>query len=105
LTTKRQSPLAPIDRRALILKAGLELAQHTRYDRLSRAQIAKAAGVACGTVSHACGPMRAVHDGIMRLAIECEVVGVIADGLALRDPIAREASDDLKKQALLHFSR
>ena len=106
MTTKRQSPLAPIDRRALILKAAGKLALNHRYDTLTRARIAKAAGVACGTVSHACGPMRAVRDAILRQAIADGSIKIIADGLAARDPIIRsEASDDLKKQALLHLSR
>lgn len=98
---KRQSPQLPDNRRAQILGAAVQLARHQRFDTLTRAQIAEAAQVAVGTVSHACGPMRAVRDGILRRAITDNVLEVIADGLAIRNPIARNETTERQRLAAL----
>lgn len=97
----RQSPQQPADRREQILAAAVQLARHQRFDTLTRSQIADAAQVAVGTVSHACGTMRAVHDGILRRAIADNVLEVIADGLASRNPIAKNETTERQRLAAL----
>lgn len=88
------------DRDERILTAALALAVVGNYRDLTRAAVADAAGVSPGTISNYAGDMAGLRDKVMTAAVAREVLAVIAQGLAARDPIALAASDELKTAAL-----
>lgn len=82
-----------------IITAGLALAMLHGYHRVTREQLAQTTGLATGTVNSVFGTMHQFQRAVMRHAVEQRNLAVIAQGLALRDPIARRAPDDLKNAA------
>lgn len=97
------------ERKKQILEVAVRLAEKLDkkggYTKLTRDQIAEAAGVSPGTVSHALGAMAAVKRAIMKEAVATENVVVVAQGLGAGDAIAKKAPDTLKKRAALHLAR
>lgn len=87
-------------RRDQLMAAALLLAANTRYDRITRNQIAEAAGVVGSLVQHYFGTMPQLRRSIMRAAVDQEVLHVIAQGLVDRDPQALKAPDQLKSLAI-----
>lgn len=87
-----------------ILTAAVELAALGRYDRLTRRQIADAAGVSPGRVSLLAGDMDGLRDAIMVAAVRTGHAGVVAQGLADKHSAALMASDELKQAALATLS-
>jgi len=95
-TVKR---LAPKERRNTILDAAIRCAQTGGFYNVTRADIAREAGVSEGLVTHYCGTMPQLRRAIMRAAIHRGVLPVIAQGLASGDPQAIKAPQDLKDRA------
>lgn len=91
--------MSPKERRAEILAAALRVAVMTGYNRITRDDIAIAAGCSPALVSDALGTMVALRRGVMRAAVAGRVLPVIAQGLALRDPHALRAPPELRALA------
>jgi AcrR family transcriptional regulator len=89
----------PSDRTDAILTAALHLAARHGYHTLTREQIALAAGVSPALVSARLGTMDAMRRSVMRAAVARRCVGVVAQGLALRDRWAMRADDSLRAAA------
>lgn len=87
-----------------ILDAALTLATHGRYDRITRREIADAAGVSPARVSLLAGDMEGMRTAIMEAAVTAGQAIVVAQGLADRHPAALAASEELKKEALATLS-
>jgi AcrR family transcriptional regulator len=87
-----------------IMDAALTLAVTGRYDRITRRQIANAAGVSPARVSLLAGDMDGMRDAIMRAAVTAGNAIVVAQGLADRHPAALAVSDELKQAALAALS-
>ena len=83
-----------------ILGAAVKLAATGRYDRLTRRDVAEAAGVSPARVSLFAGDMEGLRAAIMKAAVMDKVAVVVAQGLADRHPEAVAAPDELKQQAL-----
>lgn len=83
-----------------ILTAALALAETGNYRDLTRAAVAAAADVSPGTVSNWAGDMDGLRGMVMAAAVTRHVLAVVAQGLAVRDPIALAAPDGLKADAL-----
>lgn len=88
-----------------ILTAAVTLAAAGRYDRLTRRDVAAAAGVSPARVSLFAGDMDGLRDAIMAAAVTDRVAVVIAQGLADRHPAALAAPEDLKAEALATLSQ
>jgi AcrR family transcriptional regulator len=100
------APHLPADtRRELILEAAMRVAEKVGYNRVTREQIALAAGVAKATVSLRLGTMEKTRQTLMKRAVAVGHAAVVAQGLALRDKYALKASEELKKRAAAHMSR
>lgn len=97
LTRKRADPEL---RRQHILDAALACARKSNYARMTRDEIAAAAGVSMGLVSRYLGTMPKVRRAVMRYAVEKGDASVVAQGLGVGDPHARKAPDALKTEAL-----
>lgn len=92
------------DRTERILSAALALAAAGNYRALRRVTIADAVGMPPSLVSYYLGDMDTLRDAVMRGAVERCVLAVVAQGLAVRDPIALAAPDELKTAALATLS-
>lgn len=88
--------MSPRARRDEILAAAVRLAETYGYTRITRDDIAVAAAVSPATVSAALGTMTQLRRHVIRSAIANEVLSVIAQGLALRDPHAMRAPEALR---------
>lgn len=86
--------------KTLILETAYKLADTEGFDSLTRDGVATAAGVAQGTVNHQFVTMDGLRDEVMRTAIERVNLAIIGHGLAVGNPIAKSAPDDIKRQAL-----
>lgn len=94
----------PDERRESILAAAVEVAKSQRLAEMTRAGVAREAGVAPGLVSHYFGDMAALRAEIMTQAVREGILAIVAEGLALRDPIAQAAPEELKFNALASLS-
>lgn len=92
--------LAPDVRREQIVEAALRVAKRDGYDRMTRADIAKAAGCSAASVQYHFGTMEQVRRHVMRAALRVPVLEVLAQGLARRNRIALRASPELRAEAL-----
>jgi AcrR family transcriptional regulator len=97
--------LLPADRKALLLEAALLTAQAKGYRRMTRDDISQRAGTSPSLVSLYLGAMPALRQSVMREAVKREIVAIVAEGLAERDPRAMKASDALKRKAAAELTR
>lgn len=91
--------LAPPERKQAILDAAVQCATVAPYNRITRDLISVRAGCAPGTISHYFSTMAKLRRAIMREAVIRGIAGIVADGLALKDPQARKASPDVLTEA------
>jgi len=90
----------PTLRKKQILGAAITVAKKQGYDKISRADIANAAGVSEPLISHYFGTMADIRIAIMTEAVRIGVVEIVAQGLGNCDPLARTASDEVKQAAV-----
>ena len=95
-TTTRMSPRARHDS---ILSAAVRLAEMKGYQRITRDDIALAAECSPALVSLTLGTMVQLRRQVQRYAIANEILPVIAQGLAARDPHAMRAPEHLRRLA------
>lgn len=96
----KQVKLEARERKAQILGAALIACQSAGFSRVTREQIASLAACPPTLISYYFGTMQALRRAIMREAVASECLPVIAQGLALRDPHALKAPEDLRRRAL-----
>ena len=95
-----RSRLDPKIRKDAILVAAVECAKLQGLSNIRRDTIAGYAGVANGLVSRYFSTMTQLRRAVVRYAVHNEVLPIVAQALALRDPEALKASDELKKKAV-----
>lgn len=93
----------PEVRRQEILEAALLLAKRKGYTLITRGEVATEADVSTGLVTNYFNTMNQLKEAVMRLAIEREVLPIIAQGLSLKDKHALQISQSLKKRVLAYF--
>lgn len=96
--------LNPKVRKAMILAVAVNLAETVGLNGLRRDEVAKAADVANGLVSRYFNTMPQLRRAVIRSAVHTENLTLIAQALAMREPEAMKASDELKKKALATLS-
>lgn len=101
MTTQRKPPK---ERTAELLEAAVAVALKHGFLNVTREKIGDVAGVSRALVTTRFGTMVQLRRLIMRQAIERKLLGILAEGLAVRDPNALKAPEDLKKQALRTLS-
>lgn len=92
--------LKPKDRTAQLLDVAATLAIKDGWNSITRQQLADAAGVEPGTVSHRFGTMGEMRRSLMRHAIANEILPIIAQGVAVKDKHAMKAPEALRIKAL-----
>jgi len=90
----------PTLRKESILSAAVLLAAKHGYLRVTRDQIAEAAGVSGGLVTRYFGTIAQLRRDIMRKAVSSGQLTVLAQGLAADDPHAKKAPAEMIQKAL-----
>ena len=96
--TKRRR-LEPKDRKRELVDAGLVACDQVGFAALRREDVARVAGCVSGTISLHFTTWGQYKRALMREAIRRGALRVIAEGLALRDPNALKAPEDVKARA------
>ena len=91
--------LKPADRKDEILLAAVAVAKFGSYTAMTRAAVAELADCAPSLVQHYFRTMGRLRRDVMRYAVKHEILGIVAEGLALKNRHAMKASDDLKQKA------
>lgn len=95
----KQTKLDARERTAQILRAALELAKTTGYSRVTRDAIGERVGCAPTLIAYHLGTMPDLRRKIMCEAVRIQCLPVIAQGLAVRDPHALKAPEELRRRA------
>lgn len=98
-TRVNKSRVVAVLRRENILDTAVGIAATIGYQRVTRGEVARAAGVSRSLVTKYFCSMPMLRVEIMRQAVRHENLQVIAQGLANGDPIAVTASADVKGKA------
>ena len=91
--------MKPKQRRAAILEATLPLATLHGYTGVTREQIAAASGIAGSVVHYHFKTMAQLRKKLLQYAVEVECLPVIAQGIALNDPVVNDLAPELRKRA------
>ncbi len=89
-----------MSKRDIILQAAVEEALVKGYENFTRDGTAERAGVAAGSVNTHFKDMAQLRRAVMYEAIQHRYVDILAQGLAEGCNVARNAPDDLKREAL-----
>lgn len=89
-----------IHTRATLLDHALRISSHVGYNRVTREQLAKAAGMSEGQVSKLFGTMPQMRRAIMSAAVARGDLSIIAQGVAAKEPKAMALPEELKRRAL-----
>ena len=87
------------ERREEVLNVALQLAIEVGYTQVTRERISSVIGITKQAIQHHIGSMDELRTDMMREAIARECLPVIAQGMALRDPLVHSASSDLLGRA------
>ena len=97
---KALSPDERRQQRQAILDVAVDLARDIGYSKITRDQIAQAAGISPALVSDYLGTMPKPRRDVVRRAVVREVLEIVAQAMASRDPHVQKASDELKQRAV-----
>lgn len=95
--------LEPKLRAENILDAALIVARTDGFRNMTRDTVAARAGCSPGLVSYYFSTMPQLRRSVMRAAISRRVVEVVAEGIALKDKYALQASPELRKLVSAHL--
>lgn len=87
-----------------ILTVALDTAEADGFGKLSRTVIAEKCGISESLIAYHFGTMTDFKRTVMRHAIKNERLGIIAEGLAIRDAHAQKAPEELRARALASLS-
>ncbi len=87
------------DRIKEITAVALDLAEKLGYQCVTRDGVAAAAGVSGGSVTGLLGTMAQLRRRLMRAAIQQKRYRIIAQGLAVRDPMCGKLSPEIAELA------
>jgi AcrR family transcriptional regulator len=93
----------PSIRREEILSAAIDLAIRIGYQNITRDAVANAANTSCALVT-TYFPMVELKNAVMKMAIEKEILPIIAQGLSLGDTQAQGITPELKQRVLEFLS-
>lgn len=92
--------MTPTDRKAAILESAIAAAQKNGFAQLRLAHIADHAQCSNALVVSHYGTMVQMRRAVMRAAVKRELLHIIAEGIATRDPVAMKATPELQRKAL-----
>lgn len=83
-----------------VLSAAIDIAIAGSYLQLTRQAIADKAGVSAGTVSNYAGGMDGLREAVLREAIKRPILTIVAQGIAVSDPLALAAPLEVRQAAI-----
>ena len=89
----------PALRKDHILNAAIVVATKKGYNKVTRDDVAEAAGVSMGLITHYFTNMNQLRRDIMRAAVKRDIPAIVAQGLTNKDRHALKASKELKTKA------
>jgi AcrR family transcriptional regulator len=92
------------NKREMILYAAVNLALQHGYCRITRDDIAEAAGVSSGLVNHYFETIDKIRKEIIKTAIDKNIVELVAQGLGMRDREVLKAPPHVRQSALNFLS-
>jgi AcrR family transcriptional regulator len=92
--------MTPADRKAQLLDVAVELARKNGFASLRMLHISQRAECSNATVVGYFKTMVQMKRAVMRAAISREVLPIIAEGVAMRDPAALKCPVELQRKAL-----
>lgn len=101
----KRERLDPQFRKRQIFETALRLAEQEGYHKISRPAIAKAANVSTNLVTYYFKSVTKLQNELMRMAIERQIISIVADGIYLRHDSALNAPTPLKQKALDYLAR
>ena len=99
-----RSVSAKLSKQGIIAAAVVE-AERDGYRRFTRSAVAERAGVSESLIQYHFGTMTALRLAVMDYAVTEEVLPIIAQGLAVKDPIAGKAPSQVRKAAVKLLSQ
>ena len=87
-------------RKAHILDTAVAVARNLGYTKLTRVDVAKAAGVSDGLISRYFPLMDDLKEAVIVQAVRHEIPEIIAQGLAAKDPQVKWIPADLRQKAI-----
>lgn len=100
MTESIRERLAPEVRKEAILAAAVKRAQAVGLAGLRRDDVAVEANVSQGLVTRYFNTMTQLKRAVIRHAVRHELLPIIAQALAAREPEAMKATEELRKRAL-----
>ncbi len=91
--------MIPADRKASILEAAIVAAQQQSFTGMRMQHVSAAAECSNALVVSYFGTMTQLRRAVMRAAIKRELLPIIANGVATKDPVALRADPALQKKA------
>lgn len=92
--------LNPDERYKQLLESAVEVAKTSGFNEMTHTLVALHAKVSKATVFKYFETIFKLRTDVMKVAIEQELLPIIAAGVVARNEVALSASDDLKKKAL-----
>ncbi|MCH9712662.1 MAG: TetR/AcrR family transcriptional regulator [Proteobacteria bacterium] len=89
----------PALRKDNILQTAIKISIKKGYNKITRDDVAEAAGVSMGLITHYFTNMNQLRRDIMRTSVKTEIPEIVAQGLANKDRHALKASKELKTKA------
>lgn len=87
-------------KRELILLAAARCAKKGAYGEITQSEIAREAGISTGLVTYYFDNMDTLRNDLMTWAVETKDLLIVAQGLAVQDPIAIAAPQSTKHNAI-----
>lgn len=92
--------MTPADRKASILEAAIVAASKQSFAGLRLHHIATEADCSNASVVAYFGTMTKMRRAVMRAAITRDILPIIANGIAMRDPLAMKLTREYREKAL-----
>ena len=96
---KKRSRFLPEVRSVDLMESAVIVAKAEGYRNMTRAQIAKQAGVSAPLITHYLGGMDTIRDSVMLFAVQNFIPEIVAQGLMDDNGLAKGASAHLKAKA------
>lgn len=90
----------PAERHEQILNGAIEHAKAVGFGRMTRDGVAALCGLAPASINLHFSTMTQLRRDVMRAAVKREILPIVAQGLAMKDPHACKAPHALQERAL-----
>lgn len=95
----------PEERKQQILKVAMQMSKRMGYSHITRDGVAECAGVSNALVSYYFDTIDALKKEVLKEAIKLEVVQIIAQGIAQKDPNTAKLPPALKRKVVKYLSK